>query len=717
MRNILSSVLSVLMSAAMVCALAPPWAFAEGEDALPGEYYLLNLGYVTPAKLQSPWGTCWAFAVASAVESSILKASAELAMAEAAAAEAGAAARAEAIQGAQESGPGGDDGEGATDAQPGAVLDESHPMAAIRKGAVSALDEGATAPAPFADEAEATDAGTAESAVVAPAVSMDEPDFSKLDGSVDISERAIGWYVHEPQTEVTGGSQAGEGYGRTDVAPLTQFEGGNFSIATAMLVARQALLLEEDAPYRYNGYDGSGVPWFRNASSGADARARDWSLDSKLRTSQDVGWYVSDVLELPSPAVLETDINTGLSTYQGYDEAATRLMKRTIMDVGALAVCLNSELSLPSELTTGAITESTLGDAINYSTWSQYSAAESFALNHAVAIVGWDDSYPADAFRNASGALPPAPGAWLCKNNWGSAEITAANGGADGLVNWGIRGGGDTGTDATGFFWLSFYDHTINTPVAFEVSPEVDTTLYQYDYLGTSEFFHPTTYTSDVLVANVFTARSTELIDSVAGWTFDENETIHTFIYALPPDDDAAGASGSADAPMIETGEEFKAALATAPLLAEDESPFEFAGFHTIDLADPVLVYEGERFAVIQQVDGIITTFGGEEAAGSYLNLEVAFADTLDYENVASKPNVVSNPGESFVSIYGPEDWRSVSEYNDWYADLNAQGNQSVDMIFGNALVKAITKATSMTSDDRIYEHVRLEPVAHDEAS
>ncbi len=690
-------VLALSLALAFACT---PFALAqtrsddadgEGSRALPSEFYLTNLGYVTSAKLQSPWGTCWAFAVAAAIESSILKASAELS-----------ATQDMPTSSTPEEKGGSLPEDAAEDASEQVTNTEglNHPMAAIRSAAVSAKSDDSTLSSAL------DDANTSAGGAGGIDVSMDEPDFSNLVDDVDVSERAIGWFVHEPQSEQSGASQAGEGYVRKSSDPLTQFEGGNFSIAAAMLVAGQALVSEQSAPYRYNGYDGSGTAWFAASGGGrsADARLEDWSLPGEFRTGVDVGWHVSGVLELESPAILDTDISSGMSIYKGYDTQATEQIKETLLNVGAVAICLNSELSLPSELSSDSISSDTLGEAIDYSTWSQYSSADSFMLNHAVTIVGWDDSYPAEAFRNTSGATPPSAGAWLCKNNWGSGRIVEENGGSDDLVGWGIReGGSSSASDATGFFWLSFFDHTISTPVAFKVSPNDDANLYQYDYLGASEFFKPTTYTSDVLVANVFQAENTELIESVGSWTFDADETVHTYVYAL----------GESSGEVVD-GEQFLEALASSTLLAEGTDTFSVAGYHEVALDEPVMLYAGERFVVMQQIEGMATNLFGEEEAVSYLSLEAAFTDTMDYENVASKPNVVSNAGESFVSIYGPQDWRSVDEYNDWYADLKAQNSQNVDVIFGNALIKAITKNTSMASDDRLYEHAKLEPVTHE---
>ena len=62
----------------------PEWAVDDGVDlqeygpiaqaVIPGMYDLRNDGLVTPVKLQSPWGSCWAFGGTAAAETSILSA-------------------------------------------------------------------------------------------------------------------------------------------------------------------------------------------------------------------------------------------------------------------------------------------------------------------------------------------------------------------------------------------------------------------------------------------------------------------------------------------------------------------------------------------------------------------------------------------------------------------------------------------------------------------
>lgn len=60
-------------------AASPEWAIdngAKGEstrsDSLSASFDMRDKGWVTPVKLQNPWGTCWAFGAIAATESSIL---------------------------------------------------------------------------------------------------------------------------------------------------------------------------------------------------------------------------------------------------------------------------------------------------------------------------------------------------------------------------------------------------------------------------------------------------------------------------------------------------------------------------------------------------------------------------------------------------------------------------------------------------------------------
>lgn len=668
--------------ALLLCfALVPAYAFATqgsstnpsypiGQNELPEKYFLTNLGEVTPAKFQSPWETCWAFAIASAIESSILKAEKQY------------EGTGSGVDG-QQAGSGTD----ASDSTPQAPqASNAESPSTLPNGAELIYDQ-------------------ATNSVHAIYPGMEKLQLGALSSDVDVSERAIGWFAHELQSESSGKSQAGEGYCRTDEQDaLSQFMGNSFDAVEAALSARQNLTTEQNAPYAYNGYDGTGIRWFDSESNNSadDARLLDWSLDDSLRTSRDTGWHVKDILNLQSPAILETDYETGEQSYMGYNPVATTQIKQALMDVGGVAVAIESDTYIPAQVAQGETAITTQGDTMNYNSWSQYDDNPVITRNHAVTIVGWDDSYSVSEFGGNNGTHPPAEGAWLCKNNWGNDNYMQEIGYDDNTLHWGIPYEDESGNSiASGFFWVSYYDHSLNDPLAFEVAPDSaeEGSVYQYDYLGKSEFIIPDSYENNVCVANVFTAEATELLRQVSAWTFEQNDNVKTWVYALPKVDRNSAAY---------TGDEFKGLLSKGELLCEQNNSFEIPGFHTIDLKEPILVHRNEQFAVIQNVSNVSANSDGEIVNSSYLSLELSFLEDLDINGNTMRSSVVSNPGESYVAVFDENSWMSVDEYNAWYADFKAQGNLPVDAVFGNALVKAMTSKTTMGSGGHIYELVQL---------
>jgi C1A family cysteine protease len=121
------------------------------------------------------------------------------------------------------------------------------------------------------------------------------------------------------------------------------------------------------------------------------------------------------------------------------------------------------------------------GDKSNI--YAQYTF-EPVQANHAVTVVGWDDSFPVSAFRE--GHQPPEPGAWIVKNSWGT--------------DWG----------ADGYFWLSYYDQSLCGIESFEYVLDDENrqmghlSLLGYDNMPAS-IISSTLFEQPVYAANIFT--------------------------------------------------------------------------------------------------------------------------------------------------------------------------------------------------------------------
>jgi len=215
--------------------------------------------------------------------------------------------------------------------------------------------------------------------------------------------------------------------------------------------------------------------------------------------------------------------------------------KQLIMDYGAASLSYNENY-----------TDNKFGEDGS----SYYYNPNENTSNHAVTVVGWDDSIPASAFKTA----PAGDGAWLIKNSWG--EYSRDN----------------------GYFWLSYYDKSISgVGIAYDFTvdgaDDYFDTRYSYDggnSLASFGYSRP-----DIYGANVFTADEDSYVTGAAAYT-SEGNNIELSVYT--------GLQNASD-PTSGT----KSAVATM-------SNVKYEGYYSLKFDAPVKVKKGESFAIVAKI-------------------------------------------------------------------------------------------------------------------
>lgn len=168
--------------------------------------------------------------------------------------------------------------------------------------------------------------------------------------------------------------------------------------------------------------------------------------------------------------------------------------------------------------------------------------------NHAIDIVGWDDTYSRFNFA----VTPPGDGAFIVRNSWGE--------------DWGEMG----------YFYVSYYDTFIGKELIQFFSEKTSNydRMYSYDPLGWVTSIGAGDGT--LYAANVFSASGNEELRAVSFYTPVKGTSYEIEVSKNP----SVGPRGQYSQ-VVSSG------------------TFPYAGYHTVALSNPVVLEKGEKFSII----------------------------------------------------------------------------------------------------------------------
>ena len=305
-----------------------------------------------------------------------------------------------------------------------------------------------------------------------------------------------------------------------------------------------------------------------------------------------------------------------ISQTLAYDDAAHLININEVYINGSSAdrnavkqlICANGGVGISYFSPSGTV--ALTGDGIYDSTHNAFYDPETHGgkTNHAVTIVGWDDSFPVTYFNEAH--RPKNNGAWLIRNSW-------------------TTGSYNDNKNYAGYFWMSYENASIGDVAysfEFEMANDYD---HNYQYDGAMQTYAIGAQ-NQVKVANVFTAGGNELLKAVSFSSENSNLDYEIEIYKGLPKDNSLDLSG---------------------LEAASEQPgsVTYAGYHTIKLTKQVPLKEGERYAVVVTL----------KKSGKDVFIDTEYSQSSDWYDIKAS----ASAGQSFN--YNGRSWSDYgSEYN-----------------------------------------------------
>ncbi len=437
----------------------------------------------------------------------------------------------------------------------------------------------------------------------------------EINDKVDFSEKYNVWYVYHSITkdDITLGkvraSQVGEGYDVSDAennyVDAVYFLGGAIYAGSNMFASGftpvdENVTVNGEKPYFYSGKYSEFIEDEVQYSP-----EDDWSLPLNAQYRNPVSTaYYRDSFLLPSPASFDEN-----GEYK-YNEDGVTAIKTQLAKGRGVAIAALFEGMINQE---------------NSAVYNRSGEA-----NHVITIVGYDDNYPKENFSMTTidgefieESIPPTDGAFLIKNSEGVCGI-----------------------EGSGYYYMSYYDHTISYPISFSFDKN-DSVKYtnpnydQYDMLmiGWNGY---TDYEDEAKMANVFNAEEDEYLYQIAYKTAIPDTSVHYEIYKSPK-------YGAPD---------------SGTLLEEGDNSHQWGGYHRLDLNGEYELKKGEKYSVV-----LTMTYKTEDGTTKYTDV-IPYASTLQQGVVA---NGVINKDESY--LYTDGKWNDISNMKDTLAKQAYEAN------------------------------------------
>lgn len=281
-----------------------------------------------------------------------------------------------------------------------------------------------------------------------------------------------------------------------------------------------------------------------------------------------------------------------------------------------------------------------------------------FNGGHAITIVGWDDNYSRANFS----VTPPADGAFICKNSWG------------------------TGSGEDGYFYVSYYDKYIaksncgdyNAVFYNLESKENYNKIYQYDYLGPvviDDLRQKYAYAANVYPQQGSTLSETEKLKAVSFYNYAPGTEYEIYIVTNYSDTNSLKSLGS----PVKTGIS------------------EYAGYYTVNMDEAITLAKGTRFAVVIKYKVASDTVK--------LFVEAPYnMMTTSGRQIPHSSNARANKDESYISING----KSWTDYTNKMANANLCIKAFTETDDNSVLLQGIDNQNRPYEDNTVHNSVDL---------